>query len=109
MVLETTLTLDQYLALPEEKPYREWFNGRVVEKSMPNTPHARLQSFLAFLLVGYLESSGEGFAATELRHIDREQAWVYLPDVCVCLFRTRPEAPGSDPVEIRPEDRKSVV
>lgn len=36
------MTPEQYLALPEEKPYLEYIDGMVLQKPMPNEQHARV-------------------------------------------------------------------
>ena len=37
-------TLEEFLALPEEKPYLEWDNGVVTQKAAPQFDHASLQA-----------------------------------------------------------------
>jgi len=44
------MTPEQYLALPEEKPYLEYVDGMVVQKPMPNAEHGGLVAFLAIEL-----------------------------------------------------------
>src|SRR5690242_20631891 len=36
------MTPEQYLSLPEEKPYLEYIDGVVLQKPMPNEDHAEL-------------------------------------------------------------------
>ena len=36
------MTPEEYLALPEEKPYLEYIDGMVVQKPMPTNEHAKL-------------------------------------------------------------------
>lgn len=102
MVTTTRMTLDEFLALPETKPYREYIHGEVYEKPMPNREHAELCAELIALLRNYLVDSKEGRVYTELRHIERQQDWVYLPDINVTLAgRLGPFAAG--PEEIPPD------
>jgi Uma2 family endonuclease len=37
------MTLDEFLALPEERPALEYIDGEVVQKVAPSTPHSALQ------------------------------------------------------------------
>ena len=96
------LSMDEFLALPAKKPYREFLRGEVTEKPMVNRTHGRLTSWLIYLLTGYLMESGEGKVENEVRHADRRQDWVYLPDINVTLEeRYRPT--GRGPVEDEPD------
>lgn len=45
---------EEYLALPEEKPYLEYVDGLVLQKPMPDRLHAQLVMFLDYLIYGYL-------------------------------------------------------
>jgi Uma2 family endonuclease len=81
------LTLDEFLTLPEEKPYREYLRGEVMEKSMPNDLHGIVVMELGRLIGNYLHGSKEGRIGTEVRHAARELGWVYLPDLNIRLSR----------------------
>jgi Uma2 family endonuclease len=59
------MSLEQYLALPEEKPYLEYFEGRVVQKAVPRRKHAILQGLLVEALRRYARGTG-GAAGTEV-------------------------------------------
>jgi Uma2 family endonuclease len=52
------LTEEQYLALPEEKPYLEFVDGTVVQKAGPNRDHWRLVNELLRLLMLYASARG---------------------------------------------------
>lgn len=67
------MTLKQYLALPEEKPYLEYIHGRVVQKAVPSWDHAELQPFVASLLLTFARTVGAR-VATELH------TWFEFPD-----------------------------
>lgn len=45
-ITSTPLTLDQFLALPEEKPSLEFIDGVVAQKVSPKTRHSALQAAL---------------------------------------------------------------
>jgi Uma2 family endonuclease len=42
----TKITLEEFLKLPETKPYSEYINGQVIQKPMPQGKHSKLQSEL---------------------------------------------------------------
>lgn len=49
-VTPQTLSLDEFLELPEEKPALEYIDGRMVQKVSPQWQHAMLQFGLAELI-----------------------------------------------------------
>ena len=42
----TSVTLEEFLALPEIKPASEYIDGKVIQKPMPKARHSRLQGKL---------------------------------------------------------------
>lgn len=84
MRMRARITLEEYLEAPEEKPYREYWKGEVVEKVPPSFAHSFLQSRLAQRLGNWAEQEGGGDVLTEQRCIlsvgERREA--LLPDVC---------------------------
>jgi Uma2 family endonuclease len=62
-----TLTLEEFLALPETKPYPEFIQGEVVHKPMPQGKHSRLQSKLCSVINQVAEEPKVAFAFPELR------------------------------------------
>ncbi|MBK7329838.1 MAG: Uma2 family endonuclease [Dehalococcoidia bacterium] len=44
------MTPEEYLALPEEKPYLEYVDGVVLQKPMPNEDHGRIAFRIGFLI-----------------------------------------------------------
>ncbi len=52
------MTEEQYLALPEEKPYLEYVDGLVLQKPMPDSLHAQLVMFFDYLIYGYILRHG---------------------------------------------------
>lgn len=42
-----SLTLEEFLKLPETEPASEYINGRIVQKSMPQGEHSALQTELS--------------------------------------------------------------
>lgn len=52
------MTEEEYLALPEEKPYLEYVDGVVLQKPMPDRLHAQLVMFLDYLIYSYILGHG---------------------------------------------------
>lgn len=52
------MTPEQYLALPEEKPYLEYVDGMVLQKPMPQEEHAELIAELIHRLKLWMGKSG---------------------------------------------------
>ena len=105
MATTVRVTLQQFLALPESKPYLELMDGEVHEKPMPNALHSILVTELVFLLKAYQRRNDTFYVMSELRHIDVDHAWVVLPDVSVTL-RSRLPGPArsiSNPVVVMPD------
>lgn len=67
MATTTRRSLDEFLALPEVKPAREYEDGEVTRKAMPSKDHAWVQSLFGFIFVTYLRAHPIGFAGSELR------------------------------------------
>lgn len=101
--IATRMTFDEFLALPETKPYREFVRGEVFEKPMPNPDHSALVFELAGLLRDYLREHPEGRGGTELRHADRAEERVYLPDLNVTTGGRAAPRGSTAPVEQAPE------
>ena len=85
MVTKPRVSLAEYLAMEESKPYLELIDGDVVQKSMPGLKHSTMVTELIFELGTYLRSSAEARVETELRHMERKDDWVFLPDISVTL------------------------
>jgi len=104
MALKTRTTLAEFLALPETKPYLELMDGEVLEKTMPSRIHSRIVAYLVSVLWEYLAHSQEGSVDTELRHIEDEEEWVFLPDVSVTRSeRSRPPIESEGPETALPD------
>jgi Uma2 family endonuclease len=85
MAISARLTLEEFLALEETKPYLEYACGEAFEKPMPNRLHAVVQRYLILVLAPFLDSTGLGEVFPEFRCIfgppGRERA--YVPDLTV--------------------------
>jgi Uma2 family endonuclease len=53
-----TITLDEFLKLPETKPASEYIDGQVIQKPMPQEQHSIIQSRLGMELTLILERQG---------------------------------------------------
>ena len=85
------MTLDEFLALPEEKPYLEWDNGVALQKDMPRerretsdfvppeADHGSLQTEIAVQLDRVSRESRLGKVFTETRIITPALASSSLP------------------------------
>jgi Uma2 family endonuclease len=95
MTTTTRLTLDEFLAQPEQKPYREYAYGEAWEKPMPDGAHARIQLLLGMLLLTYLQRSHGGDVFPELRCIfgPAGDERTFVPDLTVV---TRERLPSGD-------------
>lgn len=81
-----------YLLLPEEKPYLEYIDGRVVQKPVVNREHARIVARLDALFVDYARALGGGDYGPERRVFIPRRGNYYLPDAAFW----RPGVPADD-------------
>lgn len=58
MAVRQKLTVEDYLALPEEKPYLEYICGEAVPKPTPDRKHIRLVLELSGYVLAYIRSNG---------------------------------------------------
>jgi Uma2 family endonuclease len=113
------MTLEQFLALPEEKPYLEYVDGEVCPKTMPTRRHGELVAELVFRLKTFQQASPTGITRTEVRHYSQRANRAYLPDVEFVLsehVRRGPDRAGPvlEPPDLAvevlsPDDRASRV
>jgi Uma2 family endonuclease len=93
MATKTRMSVEDFLALEETKPYLELVNGEVVQKMAPTVRHSDLVVRCVVLLSSYLERTREGRVMTEVRHLSSAEGRVYLPDVAVTLKGRFPRDP----------------
>ncbi len=62
-----SLTLEEFLALPETEPSCEYINGQIDQKPMPKGKHSRLQRKVTERINRVLEDEGTAEAFPELR------------------------------------------
>ncbi len=77
----TSLTLKDFLALPETKPASEFIDGQIYQKAMPKGKHSRLQKKVLFSIETIVEPEAIAEAFPELRCSFGGRSIV--PDVCV--------------------------
>ncbi|MFB8788510.1 MAG: Uma2 family endonuclease [Potamolinea sp.] len=62
-----TLTLEEFLKLPETEPASEYINGQIIQKPMPKGRHSRLQGKLCAAVNQVTEEQKIAYAFPELR------------------------------------------
>jgi Uma2 family endonuclease len=113
-VSRKTLTLDEFLSLPEEKPALEYVDGEVVQKVPPSTPHSALQYDFCALVNNFARPRRLAWAFPEHRSTYSGRSTV--PDVTVYVWdrvprdaarrlATRVFTPPDIAVEIRSPDQ----
>ncbi len=96
------MTPEQFLALPEEKPYLEYVDGVVLQKPMVNIEHSLLAAVLA-VEIGILTRQQGGWVGVEARTALGELPNYRLPDVTYWAPEPRPvdDALPTIAIEIR--------
>ena len=89
-VTKPTLTLDEFLALPETEPASEYVCGEVYRKPMPNELHSILQGFIFRLIEHYLETHAIGRVRLEWRCIFPGRRRTLVPDVTYVSYERWP-------------------
>jgi Uma2 family endonuclease len=77
----TSLTLEDFLALPETKPASEFIDGQIYQKAMPKGKHSALQGELVPVINAAVRPTKVAWAFPELRCSFGGRSIV--PDVCV--------------------------
>jgi Uma2 family endonuclease len=88
------LTLEEFLALPEQKPVLEYFDGEVTEKVAPQGKHSWLTYELASFFNSALRPRKLGAAFPELRTTYGGQSPV--PDLAVYRWDRIPREPSGE-------------
>jgi Uma2 family endonuclease len=88
VVTRQGLTLDEFLALPEEKPALEYVAGVVRQKVSPEILHSLLQMMLCEWINGYARFRKLAIALPELR--TNFAGASHVPDVSVCRWQRIP-------------------
>lgn len=83
-----TLTLEEFLHLPETEPASEYINGRIIQKPMPQGEHSAIQTELPPAINSVLRSQKIARALSELRCTFGGRS--IIPDVSVFLWNRIP-------------------
>ena len=86
-----TLTIDEFLQLPEAEPALELEEGRIIQKVSPKGRHSSLQSELVELFNRFARPRKLARAFPELRSSFAGRS--YVPDVAVYRWERIPRAP----------------
>lgn len=90
-VRDRSLTLQQFLSLPEVEPPLEYFDGKVTQKVSPLGEHGRLQSKFSEMISGFSEPRRLAMAFTEIRATFAGASRV--PDIGVYRWERIPRTP----------------
>ena len=88
---EKTVSLEEFLQLPETKPASEYINGKIIQKPMPPGKHSVIQRELTKTIDAIMKSTKTARAFPELRCTFGGRSTV--PDVTVFLQERIPRAP----------------
>ncbi|NJN20562.1 MAG: Uma2 family endonuclease [Leptolyngbya sp. RL_3_1] len=80
-----TLTLSEFLSLPETKPPSEYVEGEISQKPMPKTRHSRLQGKLIGAINQAAEAEQIAYAFPELRCTFGGRS--IIPDIAVLRWQ----------------------
>lgn len=87
-VLPQTITLQEFLQMPETEPSSEYIDGRIIQKPMPKGKHSVLQTQLATVINAALQPHQIAWAFSELRCTFGGRSTV--PHVCVFTWSRIP-------------------
>ncbi|MFW6358932.1 MAG: Uma2 family endonuclease [Chroococcales cyanobacterium] len=91
---DKTMTLEEFLTLSETKPASEYINGQVIQKSMPQGKHSKLQGKLVTAINQAVENEKIALAFPELRCTFGGRSIV--PDVSVFSWERIPVESNGD-------------
>lgn len=83
-----TITLAEFLQLPETKPAREYIDGQIIQKPMPQGKHSVIQGELVSVINGVVKRKRIARAFPELRCTFGGRSIV--PDISVFLWNRIP-------------------
>ena len=86
--LQKTLTLEEFLKLPETKPAGEYVNGQIIQKPMPQGKHSKLQEELVGAVNTIAKPQKIAYAFPELRCTFGGRSIV--PDIAVFTWERIP-------------------
>lgn len=98
----STISLEEFLALPDTKPASEYFNGKIYQKPMPQGKHSALQSEIMMLINQGAKKNAYAFPELRCSFAGR----VIVPDLTVFEWANIPlDANGEvqNRIEIPPD------
>lgn len=101
MRTKAPLTLEQFLALPDTKPAREYMCGEVFRKPMPDQPHSYLQAYLTARLLSFLSQHPLGRAGPEWRFVFGPRKRALVPDVAFVSYERLPRGDAREHRQLR--------
>lgn len=90
--LVKSITLEEFLQLPDTKPVSEYIDGKISQKPMPQGEHSLLQGKLVTTINGVAETPKIALALPELRCVFGGAAVV--PDIAVFRWERIPREPS---------------
>ena len=87
--IKTKITLEDFLAFPETKPYSEYVNVKIEQKPMPQGEHSIIQTYLSARINEIGKSNKVALAFTELRCTFAGRSLV--PDIAVFTWKRIPK------------------
>lgn len=99
-VPEKTITLEEFLKLPETKPASEYMDGRIIQKPMPQGKHSKLQGKLVTAINQVVEDRKIALAFPKLRCTFGGRSIV--PDVSVFAWDRIPVDDNGDIANVFP-------
>ena len=89
-IAQRSLTLEEFLLLPEEKPALEYEDGRITQKVSPRGRHSLLELRIPNLINAFAEPARLALALPELRSTFAGASRV--PDICVFRWERIPRS-----------------
>src|SRR4051794_18414670 len=90
-IAQQSMSLEEFLCLPEEKPALELVDGRITQKVAPQGQHSIIETMLPEQINVFARPRKLALALTELRSSFAGASRV--PDVCVYLWERIPRLP----------------
>lgn len=87
-----SITLNEFLLLPETKPASEFIDGQIIQKPMPQGEQSRIQQKLTTAINAVVEDLRIALALPELRCTNGRRSIV--PDIAVFTWERIPTNPG---------------
>lgn len=95
-----SLTLDEFLQLPETKPASEYIDGQIIQKPMPQGKHSTIQGKLVSTINGIFSSKRIARVFPELRCSFAGRSIV--PDIVVLPWERIPRDKNGDIANVIP-------